>query len=381
MGAIGTSNANAASITSGVLSLTPADASNGGILTTGSQTIAGAKTFKDDLTVNGLTVGKGAGGITTNTAIGLNSLNSNTTGSNNTASGYEALRSNTTGANNTANGSGALRSNTTGSNNNANGVSALFKNTTGAYNTANGLGALYSNTTGEFNTANGVGALYSNTTGEFNTANGVSALFSNTTGNGNTANGVAALVSNTTGTGNTGIGNGADVATSNLSNATAIGYGAKVAASNTIKLGNTDVTNVNTSGTISAGAVTYPNTHGAANQVLSTTGSGTLTWTTPSSITVGAIGTSNANAASIASGVLSLSPADGTNGGIVTIGSQTIAGAKTFTTDLTVNGLTVGKGAGGITTNTAIGLNSLYSNTTGSNNTANGNQALFSNTT
>jgi uncharacterized protein (TIGR02145 family) len=34
-------------------------------------------------------------------------------------------------------------------------------------------------------------------------------------------------------------------------------------------------------GTLTAGTVTYPNTHGSANQVLSTTGSGTLAWTTP----------------------------------------------------------------------------------------------------
>ena len=34
---------------------------------------------------------------------------------------------------------------------------------------------------------------------------------------------------------------------------------------------------------LTAGAITYPNTHGTANQVLSTTGSGTLTWVTPAS--------------------------------------------------------------------------------------------------
>jgi hypothetical protein len=43
------------------------------------------------------------------------------------------------------------------------------------------------------------------------------------------------------------------------------------------------VTNVKTSGTLTAGDVTYPNAHGTSGQVLSTTGSGTLTWTTPSS--------------------------------------------------------------------------------------------------
>lgn len=50
------------------------------------------------------------------------------------------------------------------------------------------------------------------------------------------------------------------------------------------------------------------------------------------SITMGAIsGTSTANGATLTSGVLSLTPADATNGGVVTNGTQTIAGDKTFT--------------------------------------------------
>lgn len=48
-----TSNANGASITAGVLNLTPANATNGGVVTTGSQTFAGAKTFSSDLSVGG----------------------------------------------------------------------------------------------------------------------------------------------------------------------------------------------------------------------------------------------------------------------------------------------------------------------------------------
>jgi hypothetical protein len=66
-----------------------------------------------------------------------------------------------------------------------------------------------------------------------------------------------------------------------ITNATALGYGATVAASNTIQLGNTSVTNVKTSGTLTTGDITYPKTHGTNGQVLTTTGSGTLTWTTP----------------------------------------------------------------------------------------------------
>ena len=113
-----------------------------------------------------------------------------------------------------------------------------------------------------------------------NTALGSSALNANTTGNYNTAVGVRALDTNTTGSYNTAIGLEANVGTNNLTNATAIGYRAIASSNNSIQLGSTSVTNVKTSGTLTAGTVTYPNTHGTANQVLSTTGSGTLAWTT-----------------------------------------------------------------------------------------------------
>jgi len=75
---------------------------------------------------------------------------------------------------------------------------------------------------------------------------------------------------------------------------------------------------------------------GTVNQVLTSTGTGTLNWATPTTISIGAIGTSNTNGASIASGVISLTPADETNGGIVTTNAQTFAGIKTFNSGLTV---------------------------------------------
>jgi hypothetical protein len=171
-----------------------------------------------NLTVNGITVGRGGGSDSTNTAIG-----------------YLALTANTTGINNTANGSGALTANTTGDG-----------------NTGNGLAALFSNISGNGNTASGGAALYSNTTGDGNTAIGGEALALNTSGSSNTAIGAGALSSNSTGEFNTAIGYLANVGSDSLANATAIGNGAIVESSNTIQLGNTDVTNVKTSGTLTA---------------------------------------------------------------------------------------------------------------------------------
>jgi hypothetical protein len=103
---------------------------------------------------------------------------------------------------NTAEGSSALLSCTTGTYNNAIGIYSLLSVTTGSFNTGVGAGALLANTADE-NTATGAGALLSNTTGIENTANGAFALFSNTEGSFNTATGEGALLSNTTGTQNT----------------------------------------------------------------------------------------------------------------------------------------------------------------------------------
>jgi hypothetical protein len=296
--------------------------------------------------VNGITVGRGGGNESTNTAIGINTLSSSAssaiTGSDNTAYGYRTLRSNTTGNFNTASGSSALMGNTVGNNNTAIGNIALEKNTIGSNNTASGSGALGISTTGTDNTAVGYYPLASNTTGSRNTAYGSEALAYNIDGTNNTAIGYRAGVS---------------FITNNLSNTTAIGNGAAVVASNTIQLGNRSVTDVKTSGAITAGDVTYPKTHGTNGQVLTTTGSGTLSWT-------------------------SIANPDLTNY-VTTNTAQTITSAKTFSEtttfskDLRVNGIKVGIGGGNNVSNTVFGNEAFYSNLTGISNTVIGNNALF----
>jgi hypothetical protein len=204
-------------------------------------------------------------------------LELNTTGFNNAAFGYRTLASSTTGTANIAVGNWALTANTTGWGNAAIGHNALSSNLVGRNNTAVGYNAS-SSSNEHANSAFGGFALEDSTSGIGNTAIGYEALKENMTGHSNVALGSAALVTNTTGGSNTAIGAAADVGSNNLSNATAIGNGAIVAASNTIQLGNTAVTNVKTSGSVTAGAITIPNTDGAADQVLKTDGSGTLSW-------------------------------------------------------------------------------------------------------
>ena len=202
----------------------------------------------------------------TNTSFGYQTLNVNI-GVYNTSNGYQALLSNTSGNGNTAIGSQALYSNITGYNNTANGYNALYSNIS-HNNTANGASALYSNTSGRYNTANGASALYLNISGQYNTANGYHA--------GTYITGGAAP--NATSSNSVYLGAQTKAFADAQTNEIVIGYNAIGAGSNTVTLGNTDITNVKTSGSLTAGAITYPNTAGTSGYVLTTNGTNTASW-------------------------------------------------------------------------------------------------------
>jgi hypothetical protein len=203
-------------------------------------------TTSADSSISGLTVGKGAGAVSTNTAVGASALASNSTGAFNTATGYQALTSSVSGSHNTATGYGSLDFNT-GSYNSAFGSAALNANTSGANNTAVGYYALVSNTTASNNTAVGYQAAYSgttaanitamgfqslyNNTGDYNTGFGFYSLLSNTSGTNNSAFGPNALRANTTGAYNTSVGDGSLRFNTTASNNTAVGYQALYSSS------------------------------------------------------------------------------------------------------------------------------------------------------
>ena len=182
----------------------------------GTQTYTGAATFTSGITVQGLTVGKGAGAVATNTAVGASALAGSNSGTGvNTAVGNSALLTNSTGYYNTAIGAkhpanyfSALESNTTGNSNIAVGTAALGTNTTGSSNTAIGFASLPLNTTASNNTAVGYQALYSNTVANNSVAIGHQAGYSyvGTSGGNNVLVGQAAGYALTTGSGNTFIG-------------------------------------------------------------------------------------------------------------------------------------------------------------------------------
>jgi hypothetical protein len=341
-----TSYAAGGTISGTSLTLTAADGTNPGLISTGAQTIAGAKTFNSDLVVNGMTVGKGGGNVSNNTAVGFNALTANvasgTPGINNTALGYNSLSANTTGGNNVAIGNAAGSVNVGGSNN-------VFI--------------------------------------------------------GNNANAAAGLINN--------------------ANAIAIGSNAIVDAPNKIQLGDQNITAVNTSGTITAAGFSGPLSGNATTATALATGrtialTGDLTYTSPafdgsgnvtaaatlaaSGVASGTYGSSTAiptftvdskgriTAAStvgITAGVsslnyttansyaaggtisgtsLTLAPADGTNPGLISTGAQTIAGAKTFSSDVTatnfIGNATTATTAGNITATSNTSLTSLANLTT-----------------
>jgi len=176
--------------------------------------------------IEGLTVGRGAGAVSTNTAVGASALAANTTGIQKTAVGASAATL-STGNQVTAVGASALSALTTGVENVAVGVFSGGAMTTGGYNTAVGDDSLRFTTTGSNNTAQGYGALFNNTTASNNTAVGYQAGYSNTTGAGNTFLGYTAGTAVTTGSNLTVIGNTAS--------ASAVG------ATNEITLGNSSI--------------------------------------------------------------------------------------------------------------------------------------------
>ncbi len=117
-------------------------------------------TSSSDALINGLTIGAGAGNVSTNTVVGAQGLGINTTGNNNCAIGYGTLGNNLTGNCNLALGTYSLLNNISGIRNVAIGWQSMTNAYTTNYNTAIGGATLFYNSTGVGNTAIGYSALY-----------------------------------------------------------------------------------------------------------------------------------------------------------------------------------------------------------------------------
>lgn len=194
-----------------------------------------------DAGINSVRVGAGGGNRSSNSVLGAQAMESNTTGSNNTAIGNGALTDNTIGTGNTAVGYQVLSSNIAGYRSTAIGYQAMYNayNTTTArstFNTAVGYSALRGGTTlslnsGQYNTAVGDMSLGANTDGNHNTATGSNSLYANTRGADNCAVGYEALFNNSEANENTAVGSGALRYGKNGGN-TAVGYQSMYYANN-----------------------------------------------------------------------------------------------------------------------------------------------------
>ena len=165
--------------------------------------------------------------------------------------------------------------------------------------------------------------------------------------------GLTGSVANVAAISGTSTANGASITSGELSLAPADATNGGIVTTGNQTFSGTKTFNNNmvTTGTLTAGAITYPNADGTSGQVLTTTGAGTLSWTTVSAAggvtTVGSVSSSsNVNGATISGTTITLTPADAANGGIVTTGVQTIAGAKTFSGNTVVTGTLAGNATG-----------------------------------
>ena len=202
----------------------------------------GALSTQSDIVVNGVTVGRGANGIETNTSVGLAALATTTTGTRNVAIGDSALVTNTTFTHNTMVGSKAGLSLGNGGSNTAIGASAMMEAGSNlvSSNIAMGVSALrkagITGTTGE-NVAIGWAALLEVTAGSNNIALG--------RGTGGT---IAAMDQTIL------IGSNTQPAATGQSNQIVIGHGATGLGSNTALLGNSSITATRLQGRVGIGA-------------------------------------------------------------------------------------------------------------------------------
>ncbi|MFZ5365021.1 MAG: hypothetical protein ACOZBH_02370 [Patescibacteria group bacterium] len=316
-----------------------------------------------------------------NTAIGALALDSNVIGASNVALGYSTLQANVSGDYNVALGAEALDSLTSADANIAIGYKAMDSTTTGQYNVALGHQSLRANISADYSTALGYQALYSNTASNI-TAVGAQAMYSNGTGTENVAMGYQSLYSNDSGDQHTAIGYQSLYSLSaNVDDNTAVGYRAmysNLAGGQSTAIGSQALYNALAPGYSTAVGyqALYATTTGDYNiavgnqsMVANTTGSDNV------SIGVNALDSNTTGNYNIAIGRQSLQAN-------ISADYSTALGYQALYSNTASNITAVGAQAmysnGTGTENVAMGYQSLYSNDSGDQHTAIGYQSLYS---
>ncbi len=347
---------------------------------TTTQTVAGAKTFSSDITVNGVKIGRGAGNDATNTAVGRDALVTNIIGSYNTSIGHKSQYQSSAGFYNTAIGANAMDRLTAGNNNvvlggNAGryfGVGTSNNNTDMTSSILIGYDTRPLADEGLNEIVIGTSAIGngSNTT----TIGGASTTDTYLKGNVHVSNALK-IAGGTPGLGKVLTSDANGLASWTTPSTTATAY------SGTLPVANGGTGAATLTGYIK-GTGTTAMTASASIPVADVLGAAPLASPeftgTPAAPTATA-GTSSTQVATTEFVTNAVSTA--TSGTFVDLTTtQTVAGAKTFSSDITVNGVKIGMGAGNISSNTATGLNALRANMSGRQNTAIGNTSLQANT-
>ncbi|WP_413288832.1 tail fiber domain-containing protein [Bdellovibrio sp. HCB337] len=332
-------------------------------VTSGSQNTAFGANALSAVTTGWYNVAVGNDALKVNTgqanvAVGPGVLAANVAGQSNTAMGYYALGTNTSGTQNTGIGYGALIANTTGADNVAVGLSALGSVTTANGNVAVGNSAgSYLMGSGTYNTIVGHGAyigVSGQTNGSNNTILGVFAGAAMTTGSSNVILGRNAGSTLTTGSANIFIGNNTTGTSATVNNQLNIGnaiYG-DLSAGN-IGIGTTTTQTGNRldvqGGAIAAGSISAAAGNGGQIRMyeIGSPGANYVGFKAPDAITTDRIwtlpaadGTSGQVLSTNGSGVLSWATGGGSPGGANTQIQFNNSGAFDGTSDLTWNGTT-----------------------------------------
>jgi hypothetical protein len=341
--------------------------------------VTGTGRFTGDILVNGATMGKGSGNISTNQVFGANSLKLNTTGANNNVFGGNSLTNNTDGQDNNAFGSFILQSNITGGGNNSFGNYSLYSNTSGEGNSAFGDGALYNNTTGSSNSVIGINALFYNAIGSENIALGQN------------SGAPATGADNTNSNKSIFIGAYTKSLTVNQTNEIVIGDSAIGNGSNTVTLGNDAITKTVLKGTANLKSYGTGSNIGTAAYALQVDASGNLIEGSLAGGTAGWGLTGNAGTNSTTNFIGTIDSTDvvfkrfNTRSGLLaqtntSFGYSALSASSTGLYNLAIGSYALAVNTSGAN-NTAIGPYSMYSNTTGSRNIGLGISSLYYNTT
>lgn len=314
----------------------------------------GSLTSSADFLINGLTLGRGAGGDSESTVFGTSALNSGGGGSN-TAIGRSALYSNTSGQFNVALGKEALYNNVNGTLNVSVGYASLHDNTSGGRNVAIGINTLYNNN-GSYNIGIGDSTMDGLTSGQHNIAIGtVAGSYYGFTG---------APVNNISNS-SIFIGNDARPDANNQTNQIVIGSTARGSGSNTTVIGNSSTTLTRLFGSLALGV----DSNYAATGIIRLPNNvfAYAKEAPPGSGDIRIIGIDSSNCVSIGPSAYPVK--------ISTLG------ALTSSADVNVNGVTIGLGPGAALTvgNTIVGSGSYAENLSGNWNTTLGYYTLSKN--